>query len=656
MDEMKTEASAFLQGESRGLEGTRLALFESRMAEAMAESVRRHGAEVLSAPTLQEIPLERNPEVLYLAERLFSGEVDVMIFMTGVGTRMLMKTLAMHHPLEKVVGAFRRATVVARGPKPMSVLREYQIPIAVAVPDPNTWHEIVEALDLSERSLNLQGATVAIQEYGVPNEDLVKALKKRGANVIQVPVYRWALPDDTAPLVRAIREIVQGRVDIALFTNAVQIRHVLRVASENGLEKELREALAKVVLASVGPSSTEALNECGFEADFEASRPKMGHLISELAASAQKLILEKRREGSAPLVPERAVFREDPSQRRDSVFLKACRGEETSSTPVWLMRQAGRYMKEYRRIRSRMSFLALCKNSALAAEVTVAAWEKIKADAAIIFSDLLLVVEPLGFELAFDTAEGPLISGEVVSSEGVDRLPDIEPAESLSFVFDAMRLARSWLPPHVPLLGFAGAPFTLASYMLEGGSSSAFVKTKHFMHRDPSAWHAFMEKISRVLVKYLVGQVRAGADALQIFDTWVGCLSPADYRTYVLPHTQSVIRALPPGVPVIHFGTGTAAFLKSFREAGGDVIGVDFRVDLDEAWRLIGHDRGIQGNMDPVMLLSDLDSIRSEVRRILNQAAGRPGHVFNLGHGVLPNTPEDHVIALIEMVHELSQR
>jgi uroporphyrinogen decarboxylase len=226
----------------------------------------------------------------------------------------------------------------------------------------------------------------------------------------------------------------------------------------------------------------------------------------------------------------------------------------------------------------------------------------------------------------------------------------------LSFVFEAVRLIRQSLDPNIPLIGFAGAPFTLASYLIEGGTSKTFLKTKRLMLTDAGAWHALMEKLSRGLIKYLNGQIEAGADLVQLFDSWVGCLSPEDYRQFVLPHSRAVIRGLTPGVPVIHFGTGTAAFLRQMRDAGGDVIGVDFRIALDQAWKAIGYDVGIQGNLDPAVLCASRDVIRARVKQILEQAGGRSGHIFNLGHGVLPQTPVEHVIGLIEDVHELGRR
>lgn len=632
--------------------------FESRMAEEMKKLVEKRGWQVISAPSMQEIPLERNPEAFQFAERLFAGQIDMMICLTGVGTRMLVQALETRFPKEKILDALSKITIVARGPKPVRVLKEFNLPITITVPEPNTWFEILEELDLNRKSIALEGRTVAVQEYGVANQELIQGLKKRGANVMQVPVYRWALPDDTRQLQEAIQAVIRGEVQIAFFTNAMQIRHVMRVASETGVEQKFRSALKNVVIASVGPICSEALAECGFSVDFEPSHAKLGQLVLEASNKITELIEQKKSSHVTPVLLRRKEDTPSDKERRrqESVFLKACRREKTDYTPVWLMRQAGRYMKEYRKIRDKVSFVELCRNRELACQVTVEACEKIKADAAIIFSDILLIVEPLGLGLEYAKGDGPVITGSVSSRADVDALREIEPDESLSYVYDAIKLTRECLDSKIPLLGFSGAPFTLASYIIEGGGSRAFLKTKQFMVADKGAWNALMEKIGRGLVKYLKGQIAAGADAIQIFDSWVGCLGPEDYREYVLPHTRAILEQLPKEVPVIHFGTNTSSFLKEIREAGGDVIGVDWRIQLDKAWEIIGHDRAIQGNLDPAALYASTEEIRKRVKTILQQAGGRPGHIFNLGHGIMPTTPVDNVIALIEMVHELSAK
>jgi uroporphyrinogen decarboxylase len=332
--------------------------------------------------------------------------------------------------------------------------------------------------------------------------------------------------------------------------------------------------------------------------------------------------------------------------------MRACRREPVPYTPIWLMRQAGRYMPEYRAVRAKTNFLELCKTPSLAAEVTVTAAERLGVDAAIIFADILLILEPMGVDLEFAHGEGPVIHNPVRQASDVDRLLQLEDVSALEFVNEAIRQTRRALKPDVPLIGFSGAPFTLASYLTEGGGSKNYVHTKRLMYNDSGAWHAMMSLIAASLVKYLNAQVDAGAQAIQLFDSWVGCLSPDDYREFVLPHTRAVIQNVKPGVPVIHFGTGTATLLELLREAGGDVIGLDWRVRLDEGWRRVGHDVAVMGNLDPVALFADREVLLAQARRILDQAGGRPGHIFNLGHGILPETPVENVIALVDMVHE----
>jgi uroporphyrinogen decarboxylase len=337
-------------------------------------------------------------------------------------------------------------------------------------------------------------------------------------------------------------------------------------------------------------------------------------------------------------------------------FIKACRREPVDCTPVWFMRQAGRYMAEYRSLRGKHAILELCKTPELAAQVTLQPIERFPLDAAIIFADILLPLEPMGLSLEFAEGEGPVIHNPVRDRAAVERLKVVG-GEELEYVADAIRHARRALNGRVPLIGFAGAPFTLASYAIEGGGSRNYLHTKRMMYGDPTAWHKLMDKFARVITGYLRRQIHAGAQAIQLFDSWVGCLSAGDYAEYVKPHVQLIFDGLKrEGVPMIHFGTGTNAILRQMREAGGDVIGVDWRIYLDEAWAMVGHDRAVQGNLDPVALFAPIHEIERRVEDILQRAAGRPGHIFNLGHGILPTTPVDHVAATIDMVHKLSQR
>jgi uroporphyrinogen decarboxylase len=313
-------------------------------------------------------------------------------------------------------------------------------------------------------------------------------------------------------------------------------------------------------------------------------------------------------------------------------------------------------MPEYRAVRENTTFLELCKNPALCAEVMITAVKRLGVDAAIIFSDLLPILEPMGLDLEFAAGEGPVIHNPVREARDVDRVLELESVESLSFVMETVRMTREGLPLGIPVIGFAGAPFTLASYVIEGGASRNYLHTKTLMYRDSGAWTVLMSRLARAITRYLNAQIAAGAHCVQIFDSWVGCLGPEDYRRFVLPHVKSIIDGLIPGVPVINFGTGNPALIPLQAEAGGSVIGVDWRIRLDDAWRAIGHDRAVQGNLEPIALFADQSELRRRAKEVLDQAAGRPGHIFNLGHGILPQTPVDNAIALIDAVHEMSTR
>jgi len=651
-------ASSNSFSEGKGFCGNGVLSLESRFSEVMGESIRRHGGNPILAPSMQEIALENNPELLSFGEQLYAGKIDILVLFTGVGTRMMIEILSKNLDQAGIIDALSRTTLLARGPKPVEALKKFGLRPSLTVPEPNTWQEILETLDHSRQGVNLKDSLIAVQEYGISNTRFIHELTQRGARVVQVPVYRWALPDDKRPMLDAIKALLAGHVSCALFTNAAQIRHFLRLSVEQGVEKEVRNALKQVVIASIGPSCSEALKDCGISIDFEPSHPKMGHLISETAKQAEKLIEEKKNTARVwfDLNPRSTDPEIEKSRRADSPFLKACRLEPSGVTPVWFMRQAGRYMKEYRDLRKKVGFLELCKRPDLCAQVTVHAQEKIGADAAIIFSDLLLILEPMGLGLEYTPGDGPSISGKIMELRDVDNLREAEPAESLAFVFDSVRQTRAALSPLVPLIGFAGAPFTLASYIVEGGPSKFFLKTKTFMYGDPGAWHALMEKIVRAVSKLVTGQIEAGADAIQIFDSWVGCLSPRDYENYVLPHSKQLIAGIPTGTPVIHFGTGTGTFLDLMKLAGGKVFGIDAKIRINEAWQILGAEAAIQGNLDPAILHAPLPVILEQTSSILDSVAGRPGHIFNVGHGIMPTTPVDNVKALIDFVHEYSQK
>jgi uroporphyrinogen decarboxylase len=336
----------------------------------------------------------------------------------------------------------------------------------------------------------------------------------------------------------------------------------------------------------------------------------------------------------------------------NSRFLEACRRRPTDVRPVWFMRQAGRYLKQYREIRARHGILEICKRPDLAAQVTLQPVEILDVDAAIIFADLLLPIEPMGLKLTFAAGEGPVIENPIRTSSDIDNL-SISNTDDLGYVGEAIQLVARALSGRVPLIGFTGAPFTMASYMIEGGSSRHFLRTKQMMYRDETLWRRLMGKLVDVLGSFGVLQVASGARIIQVFDSWVGALGPDDYVRYVAPYSRALIeRIRAAGVPVIHFGTGAAGFFKELHAAGGDVMGVDWRINIDQAWLDISYRSAVQGNLDPAALFAPIPEIRTRVHELLKRTGTRPGHIFNLGHGILPETPVEHVKACVEIVRE----
>ncbi len=339
-------------------------------------------------------------------------------------------------------------------------------------------------------------------------------------------------------------------------------------------------------------------------------------------------------------------------------FLRACHREPVDATPVWLMRQAGRYMSEYRTLRKKYSILELIKAPDLATEVTLQPINAFNLDAAIIFADILPILEGMGLNLEFIKGDGPVIHNPIRTVSDIEALATPPAEEALGFTLQAIKQVKNELAGKVPLIGFSGAPFTLASYAIEGGSSRNYILAKSLMYGQPKIWHTLMEKLATQIGDYLRVQANAGADVLQLFDSWVGALSPSDYREYVLPHSRQAIEIAKSerDVPLIHFGTGTAGMLPLIKETGGDIIGVDWRIDIDEASRQLGNSVGIQGNLDPVVLFAPIHEIKKQAAQILDKLNGRPGHIFNLGHGILKETPVEHVGVLVDFIHEYTQK
>lgn len=633
--------------------GLRVAAFESRKTEEMQRLIERQNGQPFVSPSMREVPLEQNSAAVDFAHRLITGGIDVVIAMTGIGFRHLIAQVERHVERDRFLNALADVTTIARGPKPVVAMREFNLTPTVRVPEPNTWRELLQTID---GGVPVATLVVGLLEYGKPNPSLVAGLEARGAQVLTLRLYNYDFPTDTAPLAENVKAIAAGKRDVALFTSAHQVVNLLRMAEEMGLEAELREAFTRMCVASIGPTTSEMLHAVNLPVDLEPDHPKMGTLVAAAAERSAEVLKQKR----PRLSPYREQSRSETSMGanpwQDSLFLRACRGEKTERTPVWLMRQAGRYMQEYRSVRGTTTFLELCKNPSLCSEIMCTAVGRLDVDAAILFSDLLPILEPMGLNLEFAQGEGPVIHNPVREGKDLERVRELEEVSSLDFVFEAVRQTRRDLPSHIPLIGFAGAPFTLASYATEGGASRNYLHTKTLMYGDPGAWQELMQRLSRSIVRYLNAQIAAGCQAVQLFDSWVGCLGTDDYRRFVFPYVQSIISGITPGVPVIHFGTGNPALLPLMAEAGGDVVGVDWRIRLDDAWERIGHERSVQGNLDPLVLLAPQSYIRQRVQEVLDQAGNRPGHIFNLGHGVLQQTPVENAIELVKLVKELSAR
>lgn len=634
------------------LQGLRVAALESRRRDDMQRLIERFGGQAFVSPSMREVPLAENRPAIEFAYRVITGEITMVIFLTGVGLKHLISAIEKSVDKQRFIDALSDITTVARGPKPAVAMKELGLTPSIKVPEPNTWRELLKTLDEQGGVANQK---IGLQEYGKPNTSLIAGLEARGAQVVSVRVYQWELPEDTGPLEENIRAIATGQRDVLLLTSAHQVANLLRMAAQLGLEDQLRSALAHMIVASIGPTTSEMLLQNDLPVDLEPQHPKMGHLVQETAARAHSLLggraakhVALRQSGVAPMNKQAAWY--------DGPFMRACRREASEVTPVWLMRQAGRYMAEYRQVREKVGFLELCKNPALCAEVMVTAVEKLGVDAAIIFSDLLPILEPMGMHLEFSKGDGPVIHNPLRQARDVERVAEIEDLQPLDFVMQTVTMTRAAMRPEIPIIGFAGSPFTLASYMIEGGSSRNYHHTKSLMYREPQAWKELMRKLARSVARYLNGQIAAGAQCVQLFDSWAGCLSVSDYTRYVQPHMQLIIDSIIPDVPVINFATGNPALLPLLRGDARTVVGIDWRIPLDQAWNVVGHDRAVQGNLDPVALLAEPETLREMASEVLQAAGGRAGHIFNLGHGILPQTPVEHAVALVDMVHELSRR
>jgi uroporphyrinogen decarboxylase len=642
---------------SPSFEGLQIAALESRRRDDLARLIERFGGVPHVSPSMREVAIEKNRDVVDFAYRVMTGEINIVIFLTGVGFRHLLAAVEPHLNKQRFLDSLADITTIARGPKPVVAMREVGLQPTFRAPEPNTWREVLQVID---QHVSVANQKIGLQEYGVTNHSLIAGLEARGAQVVHVKVYQWDFPEDVKPLQENIDAICRHQRDCLLFTSAHQAVNLLRMAETMGRDQELRRALTETVVASIGPTTTEMLQHLELPVDIEPEHSKMGHLVQAAAEKTSRILKAKRFIRVTPRVDSSkessVTARGESDAWTQSTFIKACYRQPTEVTPVWLMRQAGRYMAEYRAVREKHSFLELCKNPQLCAEVMVTAVEKLGVDAAIIFSDLLPILEPMGFDLEFAAGDGPVIHNPIRSGSDIDRVRPIMEMAPLQFVADTVRLTRQALPPSIPVIGFAGSPFTLASYMIEGGGSRNYIHTKKLMYSDTEAWSVLMKKLVESISLYLNEQIAAGAQCVQLFDSWAGCLSPHDYRSYVLPSMIELLESISPRVPVINFATGNPMLISMLRGDQRTVVGLDWRVPLDVGWDMAGRDRAVQGNLDPTILFAGITEIRKAVEHILKLADGTPGHIFNLGHGILPGTPVDHVIALVDMVHELSDR
>ncbi|MFG0286809.1 MAG: uroporphyrinogen decarboxylase [Rhodopirellula sp. JB044] len=646
--------------------GLRVASLESRRADDMVRLITKFGGEACVSPSMREVPIEPNRPAIDFAYRVITGEIPIVIFMTGVGFRYLLRATEKHVDPQRFIDALSDITTIARGPKPASAMKEVGIQATHRVPEPNTWRDLLRTID---EGIPVANQVVGIQEYGVTNTSLVAGLEARGAIPETLRVYGWEYPEDTGPLEENVKAIANGQRDLLLLTSAHQVVNMLRMADSLNLTDALRDGLAQTAIVSIGPTTSDMLRESDIHVDMEPSHPKMGHLVSESAREATGLVEKRRAEyqssqssrvsvssnGEAPEDRQPlAAIDDHPSQ--SSLFMMACRGEPTPRTPIWLMRQAGRYMQEYRSVRSQQTFLELCANPTLCSEVMCTAVDRLGVDAAIIFSDLLPILVPMGFDLEFVKGDGPVIHNPVRTAADIDRVKSLDNPQDLGFVYETVRQTRKDLPASIPLIGFAGAPFTLASYAIEGGGSKQYAATKQLMRADDGGWAALMDRLTDAIIVYLNEQIAAGAQCVQLFDSWAGCLSAADYTRFVLPWMQRIIAGVTPGVPLINFATGNPELLPLLRGDRRTVVGVDWRIDMASAWKRIGHDISVQGNMDPTVLLTDPKTIRAAAQDLLDEVGNRPGHIFNLGHGVMQMTPVENAIELVRAVQELSVR
>lgn len=580
-----------------------------------------------------------------LVNQILTGEIDVAIFMTAAGFENFFERCSKSIDRQRLLDSLSDIKTVSVGALVTNKLVEVGIQPTIRVAEDIVWRELLVCLDRSCAVANLNVALESTMDV----HSLAAGLEARGAAVFRFHPIEFNQSDPSSPEQDILDAIEDGHVGTLLFPNPVCAARYTTLIGQRE-----RPSLAKyaedLVIMALGEDTEQTLSQSGVECDVVLSHDQ---LESEIKQSMVAVRMgrdqhsQQQMQAGSSAVDQNAAWYNSP-------FMKAVRREPVDVTPVWMMRQAGRYMQEYREVREKTPFLDLCRNPQLCSEVMCTAVDRLGVDAAIIFSDLLPILVPMGFDLEFVKGDGPVIHNPLRSPLDVDRVKPLESNAELQFVMDTVTQTRKDLPEDMPLIGFAGAPFSLASYMIEGGSTKNYAFTKQLMFGDRSAWDELMTRLTSSITIYLKGQIEAGAQCVQLFDSWAGCLGVHDYRNYVLPYVSQIITQISPLAPVINFATGNPALLPELSMTSAQVIGVDWRIPLDRAWKTVGYDRAVQGNMDPTILLSNPQKIRESVETVLEQANNRPGHIFNLGHGILPQTPVDNAIALVDLVHEIS--
>ena len=597
-----------------------------------------------------------------LLNEMCVGAIDIVMFRTATAVTQFVENLRQHDQ-KRIIDGLRDIQVIAASPAASNQLRSCGLDPFLSIESDHHWRQVLTAIDQKYRSTQPIGSPLATLQVALEEcadwFSLSSGLEARGARVRPIellPNLPPKLADDSESAAKDFFSRLDDReFDVLWFPTGLEVSIFLRLSRQFGRARLTEPLLDRHIVVAASQSAQEILNDHKIPIDIVCDQQSIADTLASLPRQLPSL--RNRKLNTTKNMSGPSSSSNDPNAPwYNSPFMKACRGEPTDVTPIWMMRQAGRYMAEYREVRAKVSFLELCANSQLCSEVMCTAVERLGVDAAIIFSDLLPILVPMGCDLEFVKGDGPVIHNPVRTGADVDRIKPLDSNAELEFVMETVRLTRNDLPADIPLIGFAGAPFTLASYMIEGGSSRNYAATKQIMFGDPGAWSQLMDHLVQSISIYLNGQIEAGAQCVQLFDSWAGCLSYEDYRQHVHPHVQKIIASLPADVPVINFATGNPALLPLLADTKASVVGIDWRTRLDTAWKTVGHDKAVQGNLDPTVLLTNPAEIRRQAKIVLDQAEGRPGHIFNLGHGILPMTDVDNAIALVDAVHELSQR